>query len=126
MPGGPFLFGALLAFIALLITISLPDSHPSHKKSNIKKKTDSDIEDGDSGYPAHQDNTPLLLQDSLAWAHCTSRAKRVCVRLCENHMTIESSVDIYDVYSRLDRFLTALSQLAEFYMNSFLIRIWAS
>lgn len=66
MPGGPFLFGALLAFIALLITISLPDSHPSHKKSNIKKKTDSDIEDGDSGYPAHQDNTPLLLQDSLA------------------------------------------------------------
>lgn len=25
MPGGPFLFGALLAFAALLITLSLPE-----------------------------------------------------------------------------------------------------
>ena len=65
MPGGPFLFGALLAFIALLITLSLPEA--AHKKIDLKKKTDMDSSDhlSDSSFQ-NQDLSPLLREDSLA------------------------------------------------------------
>lgn len=65
MPGGPFLFGALLAFLALLITMSLPEAAPLVKKIDIKKKTDIDNDLSDSGYK-NQDISPLLQDSSLA------------------------------------------------------------
>ena len=63
LPGGPFLFGALLAFMALLITMSLPEAAPM-SKVDIKKKTDIDNDSLESGY-INQDLSPLL-SDSLA------------------------------------------------------------
>jgi hypothetical protein len=63
MPGGPFLFGALLAFLALLITMSLPEAAPLHRVDH-KKKTDIDSDLSESGF-VNQDLSPLL-SDSLA------------------------------------------------------------
>ena len=62
LPGGPFLFGALLAFLALLITMSLPDDAPH--KVDLKKKTDIDNDSLESGF-VNQDLSPLL-SDSIA------------------------------------------------------------
>ena len=63
LPGGPFLFGALLAFLALLITMSLPEATPL-SKVDIKKKTDIDNDISESGF-VNQDLSPLL-SDSIA------------------------------------------------------------
>lgn len=58
LPGGPFLFGALLAFLALLVTLSLPESAPL-TKVDIKKKTDIESGDLTEGF-VNQDLSPLL------------------------------------------------------------------
>merc|ERR1719318_1230910 len=63
MPGGPFLFGALLALLALLITMSLPEAAHIQKKIDMKKKTDIDNDLSDTGF-VNQDLSPLL-QDSI-------------------------------------------------------------
>ena len=55
LPGGPFLFGALLAFVALLVTLSLPEVRS--KPVDIKKKTDEDDTN-----TFHQDSRPLLFE----------------------------------------------------------------
>ena len=66
LPGGPFIFGALLAFLALLITLSLPDKAAIKPKVDHRKKTDSEPSEDEGGgggsgfHHHHHDHTPLL------------------------------------------------------------------
>jgi len=68
LPGGPFLFGALLAFVALLITLSLPELKEKMSLSHHKKTDEAELiarsDSSEQGSFVNQDLSPLLTAES--------------------------------------------------------------